>query len=126
MKAKSQPNISKDELLRRLKKALEGGRLDFDEVVAKARKGEMQIWEVPGAVGVTSIGVSGRFKTCYVIAVAGRMAAIPDLNATVEAFARSTGCQCIEMDGRPGWTRVHNKLADGYGPSTVKFRKLLE
>jgi hypothetical protein len=118
--------MSKDELLRRLKKALAGGRLDFDAVVEKARAGEMQFWEVPGAVGVTSIGVSGRYKTCYVVAVAGRMAAIPELNAKVETFARSAGCQCIEMDGRPGWTRVHNKLADGYGPSTVKFRKLLE
>lgn len=123
---KSRRNISKADLLKRLKKALKGGRLDFDAVVAQARKGAMQVWEVPGAVGITSIGVSGPFKTCYVVAVAGRMAAIPDLCAKVEEFARNCGCQVVEMDGRPGWTRVHNKLADGYGPSTVKFRKMLE
>ena len=124
--ARCNRNISKDELLRRLKKALAGGRLDFEAVVQKARDGEVQFHEVSGAVGITSLQVSGAYRTCYVVAVAGRMAAIADLNAKVEGFARENGCQVIEMDGRPGWQRVHNKIADGYGPSTVKFRKLLE
>jgi hypothetical protein len=118
--------MSKAELLNRLKKALAGGRLDFDDVVAKARTGEVQFHEVDSAVGVTSIGVSGPFKTCYVLAVAGRLSAVPALNAKVEEYAKASGCQVIEMQGRPGWSRVHSKVADGYGPSTVIFRKSLE
>lgn len=112
--------------MRRLKRALAGGRLDFDAVVERARAGEVQFHEVPGAVGVTSITVSGPYRTCYVVAVAGRMAAVPDLERKIGDFARLNGCQAIEMDGRPGWSRVYSKIADGYGPSTVKFRKMLE
>lgn len=114
------------ELLERLKKALRLARLDFHAVVEKARAGEVQFHEVPGAVGITALTVSGEFKTCYVVAVAGKLSAMAALESKVEAFARANGCQVIEMDGRPGWKRSHDKIADGYDLSTVKFRKLLE
>lgn len=118
--------MSADKLRKKLIRALEGGRLDFDDVVAKARTGEMQFHEVPGAVGVTTIGVSGPFRTCYCLAVAGERLSLPALERKIVAFARSSACQVLEANGRRGWTRIHSKLADGYTPSTVQFRKTLE
>lgn len=101
-------------------------RLDFDEVVAKARAGEVQFHEVAGAVGVTSINVSGPYRTCYCLAVAGERAGLSELERTIERFARESNCQALEADGRPGWIRVHRALAEGYKPIAVKFRKTLE
>jgi hypothetical protein len=112
--------------LRKLRKALEFARLDFNEVCRMARAGEAQFHEVGASVGITHIGVSGPFRTCYCLAVAGEYADLPALERTIEKFARENGCQAIETTGRRGWERVHAKLADGYAISAVKFRKILE
>lgn len=109
-----------------LRKALRLARLDFETVLEKARAGEVQFHEVKGAVGLTSISVSGPYRTCYCLAVAGERSGLSELERTIERFARESHCQAIEADGRPGWVRLHRSLADGYKPTAVKFRKTLE
>lgn len=126
MTVQSGPNISAGELLLRLRKALALARLDFDDVMARCRSGHMQFHDVPGAVGITSISVSGPYRTCYCHAVAGTYASLPALERVIDEFARQANCQVLEADGRPGWRRAHKTLATGYAHSAVKFRKNLE
>lgn len=99
--------------------------MDFRATVEQARRGELQFIEVPGAVAVTKLETSGDFGTCYVLAVAGDLSKIEALNAKIEEHARAAGCNCIEMQGRPGWSRVYQRFP-GYRPVAVTYRKDLE
>lgn len=89
--------------------------------------GERQLWfaTVPGkliAVAITSLEV-GDVKRCVLRAAAGEdMAAwaAPGMRA-IEAWARAEGCQGMEFNGRPGWTRALWRL--GYRPAFVICRK---
>lgn len=111
--------------LRKLKKALIGGRLDFDEVVEKLRNGEMQWHEFGEACGITVISVSGRFKTLYVVAVAGSIEDVPGLGHVFELFGKAMGCQAIEADGRLGFKSLFEDVgrSRGYKQISVKYRK---
>lgn len=111
--------------LERLRKALALARLDFDDMAAKCRDGQYQFHDSLDACAVTTIGVSGGYVTCYVMAVAGDLAGVPELAQRIEDFARAAGCQVIEMDGRAGWGRVYKKLARDYFQVAVKYRKEL-
>lgn len=111
--------------LERLKAAFARARVDFDEVLPKLRSGEYQFLEVGNACAVTHIGVSGAFRTLYVLAVAGELADVPALGIRIEEFGRQHGCDCLETDGRLGFERVLQQFrADrGYKPVSVKYRK---
>lgn len=111
--------------LERLRKALTRSRLDFDDIVGRCRDGRCQFHDTERACAVTAIHASGDFLTCYVVAVAGVLAGVPGLAEQIEAFARRSGCQTIEMDGRFGWSRVYRELADGFKPVSIKYRKAL-
>lgn len=111
--------------LERLRKALTLARLDFDEVVQKCRDGACQFHDNEHACAITSVAVSGAFVTCYVIAVAGDIRGVPELAERIEQFARDNFCQAVEMDGRNGWAKVHQKLANDYFQIAIKYRKEL-
>lgn len=114
-----------DDLLPKLRRALRRARLDFGEVVEKARRGEVQFLEVEGAVAITALTSSGSYRTCHVIAIAGDLSTMPALDAKVEEWARTNGCQAVEADGRLGWSRIAPP-SPGYAAVGVKYRKLLE
>jgi hypothetical protein len=113
--------------LARLKKAFARARVDFAEVIPKLRSGEYQFLEVGNACAVTHIGISGAFRTLYVLAVAGELADVPALAIRIEEFGRHMGCQALETDGRLGFERVLEQFraARGYKPVSVKYRKEL-
>lgn len=113
------------DVLLKLRRALSRARLDFAAVVQKARDGEVQIIEVPGAVAITALCTSGPFKTCQIVAVAGDLSRMAELDAKVTAWARSNGCQAIETEARRGWSRIAPP-APGYEPIAIKYRKTLE
>lgn len=113
--------------LPKLKAALDRARLDFAETVEKLRTGELQFHDDPDACAITHIGVSGVFRTLYVVAMAGDLAAVPALGKRLEDFAREHGCQAIETDGRTGFQKLYEALGygDGYRIVSVKYRKEL-
>lgn len=119
--------MSEDDKLRKLRIALEKGRQDFDEVVAKLRAGELQFHDSPGACAITHIGVSGAYKTLYVMAMAGELDAVAALGSRLEEFGKEQGCSSLEVDGRPGFKELYerNGLARGYRMVSVKYRKEL-
>lgn len=120
------PVLPPETKLARLRAALEMARLDFDETLAKARAGEVQFHETEDAVAVTALTTSGPYRTCFVVALAGVMSGVSELGAKVEAFAREHGCDMIELDGRPGWERMFDKVSTGYVPILTKYRKRLD
>lgn len=120
-----QEHLSGEEKLKRVLKACIRARLDFWELVEKAKTGETQFHEVPGAVGVTSLLVSGPYKTCYILVVGGTLQGVKELAGKIEEFARDTGCRYLQTTGRPGFARVYEELATGYRPKATLYEKIL-
>lgn len=104
--------------LARMRKACRRGRYDFDEIVADCRAGRAQLLETPNAVAVTSLLVSGPYRVCYVILVAGTLEGVAEMGHVIEQHARNAGCQYIRTVGRPGFS----KKAPDIDPSYIDYK----
>ncbi len=87
---------------------------------------DMQLWLVAGdgieAVCITEIVRYPRQRRCNLFLCAGTgMRRWVPLRETIERWARAQGCVAIELQGRPGWSRV---LRD-YQQTHVLLRKEL-
>lgn len=99
--------------------------MDFDVVIEKCRTGEFQFHDMPDACAVTHIGVSGQYRTLYVLAAAGELDALPALAEKLMAFGREHGCGDIETEGRLGFDPICDKICPGAKKISVRYRKEL-
>ena len=120
------PRMPVTDKLGRLREALALARLDFDAVIQKCRRGELQFHDTQQACAITAITTSGPHKTCHVVALAGSMAGVEEVEAVVAAYAKKSGCDAIEADGREGWSRSTVPGLLGYKPVLVKYIKELD
>lgn len=106
------------------------GRSNNDDVLKALRNAEMQLWvardefELLG-VWVTRLVKYPDTKVCEILFASG--AAIqkwcdPGLNV-IEEWARSCGCERVEIIGRQGWQRMTRHR--GYRPIWTTLEKLL-
>ena len=110
-----------------LKKAFD--RVDYpfsmDEILGKVEACDMQLWMTHNLqmAWLTRILVFPRYKVLEVVAAGGK--GIDDWlaasDALFTAFASHHGCKYVEVQGRPGWTKVGQPL--GYSPVWTTLRK---
>jgi hypothetical protein len=115
--------MQEPERVARLRQACRRGRLDLDDMIEKARRGEVQIHDTPDACGITALQVSAGVKICYIMAVGGSLSGLSDLDALIEKFAREHGCQIIQTIGRRGWGQVNKQY--GFKPVAIMYEKKL-
>ena len=109
----------------RLKKACQRARLDFNVLIQQCRDGEAQFFDNPHACAITSIGMSGAYKTLYVMVAGGTLNGLRALNDEIDKFARDMGCQAIQTNGRLGFQKPAEKDPQGYKPIAVVYEKVL-
>lgn len=97
-----------------------------DDLLEAIEDQRMQLWVVWNgdyqAVGVTQICIYPKHKVLQMLYLGG--SDLRDwfhVERDLVEFARSEGCDCIEMHGRKGWAKV----LPGYEETHVILRKVL-
>jgi hypothetical protein len=111
-----------------LQRALERAHWDWNDMVQAARAGAVQILDAPNGVAVTSISVSGPWKICHVMAMAGNADGYLELSDIVDRFAYDMGCQIIRAEGRDGFSRAKRAkpiLGTGWKPVGIVYEKMI-
>jgi hypothetical protein len=112
--------------LRKLAEACARGFTDLEDMVQGAREGRCQFHEVEDAVGITSIVISGRYKICHLLGVAGTLNGLKELAPIIDAFARDMGCSDIYTVGRKGFEKYYKVIDPGFEVVGVAYAKNLE
>lgn len=97
-------------LLDAVKKALAhaDGEDSFERIVNDLSEGLLQGWQVDGFFMVTRVMVYDNCKKVRICYAAGSLddeTTVKKSLALVEDFAKSLGCQGVEIVGRKGWVR---------------------
>lgn len=95
------------------------------EIAGKIESCDMQLWMTHDLdmAWVTQILVFPRYKVFEIVAGGGEGLDewLVDSDELFTAFASHHGCKYIEVQGRPGWTKVTKPL--GYAPVWTTIRK---
>jgi hypothetical protein len=98
------------------------GQMNYHDVLEGIARGEYQFWASNDSCVVTTIDIFPRIKQLTVIIGAGDLKEIDDvIRPTIEAWARSIGCDTMLIMGRPGWQRA----LEGYRRTAVVLEKKL-
>lgn len=111
--------------LDRLRAACVAGRLDFVDILQQCHDGRAQFWDHPEACAVTSLGVSGDYRTCYITVAGGTLQGLWELNEQIEQFARANDCQAIHTTGRVGFEKFEAQRPQGYKRIAIMYEKVL-
>lgn len=91
-------------------------------------RAELQLWIVsirgePVAAFVTEIRVMDYGKGLWVVACGGTGMRewLPEVESTLQGFARDKGCDHIQMSGRRGWLREMKSY--GWRETSISMRK---
>ena len=97
-----------DEIIRRIKKALEhGGETHtWDDVRQGLIDGQFQMHWNDGGVAITEIQIYPQRKQLHCFIGAGELESVVALREDMARFARANGCSVITVSGRIGWERV--------------------
>lgn len=88
------------------------GRYAADDVLRALLARDMQLWLAAGERGIEAICVTEilrypRQRRCNLFLCAGAgMRRWVRLLEPIERWARAQGCAAVELQGRPGWTRI--------------------
>ncbi|MFA5996175.1 MAG: hypothetical protein WC790_00410 [Candidatus Paceibacterota bacterium] len=114
-------------LIRRVLKRADSGHFP-DDILTCVQHGGMQLWSISGdrGIAVTEIQDYSRYRQLLVYMVAGKHARdwLAEGQQQLEAFAKSTGCQFMAFQGRPGWERYCAPL--GYTNKMITMRKAVD
>lgn len=83
-----------------------GGTHTVEDVREAVECGEMQFWPGERCALVTELMRYPRLLACNYFLVGGDMSEIVAMQPSVEAWARSQGCERMQCAGRFGWRRV--------------------
>jgi hypothetical protein len=83
-----------------------GGTHDAADVLDAVNRGDMQFWPGRACALVTELIRYPRLLACNYFLVGGDMAELLEMQASVEAWARTQGCTRMQCAGRFGWRRV--------------------
>jgi len=117
--------LSNDEKLKRIKKACQLGRYDFNHMIQRCRDGEYQFWETDNGVGVTTIEISGEHRVLFILAVAGTLEGVDELRQIIDKFAVEQACDVIRTIGRMGFKASAQGFDAAYRPIGIMFEKVL-
>jgi len=100
--------MSKDKIVRRIKKALKkgGDTHTFDDMVKLLTEGRLQMFENGESVCVTEILSAPQKRYLSIFLAAGNMDELKELQPRIVQFARENGCKFIQACGRMGWEKV--------------------
>jgi len=88
------------------------GKFDENDIRIGLLERDDQLWiwrtETSYAVGVTRIVVHPQMKVCSIRLVTGRNRVEweKECIARIESWAKSQGCEAMELQARPGWKTV--------------------
>lgn len=111
--------------LRRLAKACQFAKLDFVELISQCQTGECQFWDNPDACAITTIGVSGSYRTLFVMVLGGNLKGYRALLPVIEQFARDQACQRVQGTCRPGTKGPWQENNEGYQPIATVYEKVI-
>ena len=100
-----------------------GGTATLDDLIAQAREGRVQIWHRDNSLAITEILGFPQKNVCNVVACAGRLPEILEMEPEIETFAREHDCAFMVTHGRSAWGRVGRKT--GWVPVSMRFQKSL-
>ncbi|MFD2207219.1 hypothetical protein [Kiloniella antarctica] len=92
-----------------------------DDIRAGIISGSFQFWTSEKSAAITEIVSYPCSKGCRVFLAGGDMTELLAMQPELEAWAQSIGCKFIEIDGRPGWERIHKD----FKKQSVVLRKAL-
>jgi hypothetical protein len=101
-----------------------GGTATIDDLIAQARDGRVRIFHRAHSLAITEILGFPQKNVCNVVACAGRLPEILEMEPEIEAFAREHDCAFMVTHGRSGWGRVGRKT--GWVPVSMRFQKSLQ
>ena len=107
----------------RLQKAVErSGRITREKLLETLKSGDCQLWVSGSLAAVTSISKHPLKTVCLIWLCGGKgLARAKRHLQSIEEWARSAGCDVIEIQGRAGWSRA----LDGYAQTSVTLEKSL-
>lgn len=82
------------------------GSYDLDDVWHEISEHRAQFWYLPNSAVVTQILEFPRRKVFRVWLAGGDLDELRFAMQECEGYAKSRGCDAIEIDGRKGWARV--------------------
>lgn len=90
-----------------IERALEyaDGKMSLEDVYVALRAKEYQLWLAPGGVWVTRIIIYPQSKRLEFLVASGEWDDWDEHGWEVAAWARTLGCDAVELIGRPGWGR---------------------
>lgn len=118
--------LSRDEKLKRLKKACKLGRQDFDTLIQECRDGRSQFWDIDNACAVTTLDVSGPEKVCYITVVAGTLGGMKAMAKVIDTWAAQQDCDWIRTGGRLGFKDKQPEIDPEYKPYAIMYEKAVK
>lgn len=97
------------------------GETDLATILDNLQSGVYQGWEHDGSYAVTRLIDFPRYRVCRILYAGGKMQDTHPILGEIEGWAQQMGCKAVEIQGRPGWSRV-----TGYEPYSVLSRKEIE
>lgn len=77
-----------------------------DELIAKLRAGQAQLWLGERSAMVTDVTASPKGRALHVWLAGGALDELLSMIPGVFAWARTMGCCEVTIEGRSGWARV--------------------
>lgn len=74
-------------------------------IYTSLKNGSMQLWAVPNGWWVTQIDEYPGKKVCTIMFAGGKYTNWLECGESLKDWARSIGCESIEIHGRKGWAR---------------------
>jgi hypothetical protein len=99
------------------------GLYTIEDVEAQIGRGEAWFWPAERAALVTEIAAYPRKKLAVLWLAGGELDNLLGMHPSVEAWARSEGCDAIIEQGRAGWGRAMSRF--GYRPAYTAIWKEL-
>lgn len=81
------------------------GKFTAWDVYKDLLDGRLQLWAVPNGWWVTSVDQYPSKKVCTIMFAGGVYTDWLECGEQLKAWARSKGCESIEIHGRKGWAR---------------------
>jgi len=81
------------------------GKMVADDVYKALKAKDMQLWLVPGGVWITHIIDYPQSKRLDWVAAAGEYQEWTSYLPYLFEWAKTQGCDAVEVSGRPGWGR---------------------
>jgi hypothetical protein len=82
-----------------------GGTHTEEDVLSALLLGKAQLWPGKNSAIVTEINIT-RIKALHFWLVGGNLEEVKDMEAQIEAWAKSLGCTVMTASGRKGWERT--------------------